>query len=79
MMKTKTASATALRIAAAGAALVATCAAAHAEDRALVIGIDKYQNIGPPLQGAVNDARLVAETAKAKWGFRDDQMRLLTD
>ncbi len=37
--------------------------------RALVIGINDYKNL-PPLKTAVEDARAVAETLRAKYGFR---------
>lgn len=45
---------------------------------ALVIGINKYQNI-TPLCGAVNDARAVAELLLEEYRFPKDQVILLLD
>jgi hypothetical protein len=51
-----------MRIAAIGclSMLILAPVAASAETRAIVIGIDDYQNV-PPLHGAVNDARDIAD------------------
>ena len=62
--------------------LLASCVLlvpARADDRALIIGIDKYANLGPDLQltGSENDVRLIEKIAKEQWGFRPGQIKLL--
>jgi len=51
---------------------------AHAEDRALLIGINTYQNF-KPLSAAVNDVRLMNTVARKVWDFRAEQIKVLTD
>lgn len=50
---------------------------------ALIIGISDYENfgdeVGGDLPGAVNDATGMRDVLVARWGFRDDQIRLLLD
>ncbi len=52
---------------------------ARAEDRALVIGIDRYPHLLPKnqLTAAVNDARAMAALARDVWGFKPHQIKLL--
>lgn len=59
----------------AGAALTMAAAPARAEIAALVIGIDRYTYINP-LQGAVNDARDIADALK---GLGVKKLRLFVD
>ena len=72
--------------------LVSCAAAAHADKRALLVGIDLYhpdasaQAAGPPtrqrwvdLDGAVNDALSVRALLLARYGFRPDEIHLLTN
>jgi len=51
---------------------------AWAEDRALLIGINTYQNFNP-LSAAVNDVRLMKTVARKVWGFGPGQIKVLTD
>jgi hypothetical protein len=55
--------------------------APSAEDRALIIGINKYAHLPEKLQltASVNDAQAMVQLAKAVWGFRDEQIKLLLD
>ena len=52
---------------------------ATAEDRALIIGIDRYPHMRQKQQltGSVNDARAMASLAKDIWGFKPQQIKLL--
>lgn len=61
--------------------LAATSGSSMAEDRALLIGIDKYPNLpnGLQLTGSVNDAKFLANVARDLWGFAPDQIKLLLD
>lgn len=72
--------------------LLATClclaaySAAQAEDRALVIGINKYPGITyngtsgvRDLRGAVSDAGRFADLLVSHFGFKKGQVKLLTD
>jgi uncharacterized caspase-like protein len=58
-----------------GVASVAT----RAEDRALLIGIGRYQVAQPPLQGPPNDVQAVHEMLVGSFGFRADQIKELGD
>jgi len=51
---------------------------ARAEDRALLIGINTYENVNP-LKAAVKDVRLMRRVAREVWGFRSEQVKVLTD
>jgi hypothetical protein len=51
---------------------------ARADDRALLIGINKYQNF-KPLSAAVNDVRLMKTVVRKVWGFGPGQIKVLTD
>lgn len=58
----------------------------RAEDRALVVGINSYPKItieGHPglkdLRGAVKDAETIASFLKQDYGFKENQVKLLTD
>jgi uncharacterized caspase-like protein len=51
---------------------------ARAEDRALLIGINTYANF-TPLRAAVRDVRLMRRIAREVWGFRSEQIKVLTD
>ncbi len=51
---------------------------ARAEDRALIIGINEYQNYDG-LSGALNDARLMSRLAEEVWGFQPEQIKMLLD
>lgn len=53
----------------------------RADDRALIIGINKYANLGQDTQltASVNDARLVERLAIDQWGFKPEQIMLLLD
>ena len=64
--------------------LFATCVAlaqARADDRALIIGINTYANLGEDSQltASVNDARLMERLAEEQWGFKPEQVLLLID
>ena len=48
------------------------------ESWALIIGINKYQNVDP-LSYAVNDAVAVKEMFVEKYGFKEDNIKLITD
>lgn len=65
----------------AAALLLAGPTAGRCEDRALIIGINKYAYLGEKsqLSGAVNDARAMAGLAKTKWGFKPQQIKILLD
>ena len=45
---------------------------------ALIIGINKYQNV-EPLSYAVNDAVAVKEMFVNKYGFKEENIKLITD
>jgi len=62
-------------------ALLLLCTPAFAEDRALIIGINRYPYLSPreQLSGPVNDARAMAALARDIWGFRPGQIKLLID
>jgi hypothetical protein len=49
--------------------------------QALLVGINRYPNMGPKaqLRGCVNDVRAMAEVLGARFGFRDDELLLLED
>ncbi len=53
-------------------------ATARAEPRALLVGIDAYPYV-LPLEGSVNDARAMRDFAVRYWGFRPEQIKMLTD
>jgi hypothetical protein len=55
--------------------IINTC---NAENRALLIGIDKYQYINP-LIGSTNDARAMAKFIQSEWGYKKSQVKILTD
>ncbi len=55
--------------------IINTC---NAENRALLVGIDKYQYINP-LIGSKNDARAMAKFIKSEWGYKQSQIKILTD
>lgn len=48
-------------------------------DRALVVGINRYDNPGFNLNGAVRDAHNMRDLLSEHLGFRHEQIRLLTD
>jgi len=50
----------------------------YAESRALIIGINKYQNVSPLIQ-AGNDAQAVADTLIKRFGFPPGNVQLLLD
>ena len=50
----------------------------YSESWALIIGINKYQNV-EPLDYAVNDAVAVKEMFIEKYGFKEENIRLITD
>ena len=50
----------------------------YSESWALVIGINKYQNVDP-LNYAVNDAIAVKEMLVNKYGFKETNIKLITD
>ncbi|MBC8257208.1 MAG: caspase family protein [Candidatus Marinimicrobia bacterium] len=50
----------------------------YSESWALVIGINKYQNV-EPLNYAVNDAIAVKDMLVDKYGFKDTNIKLITD
>jgi len=50
----------------------------YAEDRALIIGVNKYQHVNP-LNGSVLDAQNMQQLAKDIGGYQSRQIRLLTD
>lgn len=56
-------------------------ASAHAEDRALLIGVDRYPYMGPRAQlaGSLNDMRLVHRVAVELWGFKPRQIKMLSN
>lgn len=47
-------------------------------DRALLIGIDRYQHVSP-LIGTVNDARAMRDWMSSHLGFDEDEIRMLLD
>jgi hypothetical protein len=55
--------------------IINTC---NAENRALLVGIDKYQYINP-LIGSTNDARAMAKFIQSEWGYKQSQVKILTD
>ena len=61
------------------ALLVSMLAATHlyGEDRALLIGIDKYKDVGPTLQGAENDVGRINTFVRNSLKFRPDQIKVL--
>ena len=62
-------------------ALLCAATTAFAEDRAVVIGIDDYSALGHQvaLKGAVADAKAFRNFLVEHWGFRSDQVTLMTD
>jgi hypothetical protein len=50
----------------------------NAQDRALLIGIDKYQNASQ-LVGSKQDAKDMQQFIKSVWGYQNHQIRILTD
>ena len=50
----------------------------YSESWALIIGINKYQNVDP-LNYAVNDAIAVQDMLVNKYGFKEDNIKLITD
>ncbi len=50
----------------------------YAKSRALIIGINKYLT-GSPLEYAVNDAKVVRETLIDKFGFKNEDIKYLSD
>ena len=50
----------------------------YSESWALIIGINKYQNV-EPLDYAVNDAVAVKEMFIEKYGFKEENIMLITD
>jgi hypothetical protein len=50
----------------------------NAQDRALLIGIDKYQNASN-LVGSKQDAKDMQQFIKSVWGYKNHQIRILTD
>ncbi len=54
---------------------------ALSEDRALIIGVDRYPNLPESMQltASANDARLMTRLATEVWGFDPRQIRLLVD
>ena len=50
----------------------------YSESWALIIGINKYQNVDQ-LNYAVNDAIAVKEMLGEKYGFKEDNIKLITD
>ena len=50
----------------------------YSESWALIIGINKYQNV-EPLDYAVNDAVAVKEMFIEKYGFKEENIILITD
>lgn len=50
----------------------------YENSHALVVGVNKYQTAGP-LSFARNDAEAVAEVLRTKFGFPDENVRLLLD
>lgn len=55
--------------------IINTC---NAENRALLVGIDKYQYINP-LIGSKNDADAMAKFIQSEWGYKQSQVKILTD
>jgi hypothetical protein len=55
--------------------IINTC---NAENRALLVGIDKYQYINP-LIGSKNDAHAMAKFIQSEWGYKQSQIKILTD
>lgn len=49
-----------------------------AEDRALLIGIDKYQ-VATPLEGSKDDVKHMQEFIQEVWHYKPSQIRTLTD
>lgn len=78
MMGTKTRHRGALRIAAAGLALLAATSAASAERHALLIGIGHYPQLYD-LEGPRNDVEALAEELVANWGFAPEHVHRLLD
>jgi hypothetical protein len=62
-------------------ALMGLSVTARAEDRALIIGVNKYSNLSASdqLTGSVNDANLMMTVARDRWGFKPNQIKLLLD
>jgi hypothetical protein len=54
-------------------------AKAEASDRALVIGVNQYQNVTPQLHGSVPDAMHFADLLKDEFGFEPQNIKVLTD
>jgi hypothetical protein len=68
----------AMRILVAAFVLAGCCAASSAKDRALLIGIDRYQSrFVADTEGCENDAILLKEFLKMKLKFRDDDIRIV--
>jgi|GEM_PF-3795024 len=49
--------------------------------RAVVVGVDAYKDAGTfmPLQGCGNDAKAMAKSLKEKFGFKEEEVVVLTD
>jgi len=68
------------RPALAAALCLSAAAAAKAEDRALLVGIDHYQDSRvPATPGAALDARSLAQVARERFGFAPGSIELLVD
>ncbi len=59
-----------------GAAGIIT--ASYADHRALLVGIDEYQDINP-LVGSKQDVKDMAQFIQSEWGYKRSQIRTLTD
>jgi hypothetical protein len=66
-----------LRVVAAAFALACFCAAAHAKDRALLVGIDVYENPRFKARGCVNDTILLRDFLTSKLKFDKDDIHVL--
>ncbi|MEP0545555.1 MAG: caspase family protein [Rhodothermales bacterium] len=55
--------------------------ASSGSKRALVVGVDTYENLSvfDHLEGCVNDARLMAQLLRDRFGFPEEHVTLLTD
>ncbi len=60
---------------------LAASSPATAEDRALIVGVDRYPNLPAAMQltASVNDAHLMARVAEEVWGFDLREIKLLLD
>ena len=61
--------------------LITGLSGSSAEDRALIIGINRYPHLSERLQltGSVNDARMMVRVANEVWRFSPENIKLLVD